>query len=681
MAERRLVLPYTPRGAAEYALHHGWPTAVLRGDVHLVNPNGNPYGTPPQVGYPSVYQGLPNTAATLLQWLGSPAGWTAANVLAVYQCDTASPLVCSLGLGPNLVAAGGPLTGRECVGLGQAGSFNSKIGVEVTAGAQAFEEAVASAFWRVAAGGTLAVGIVFRVNTNTPAGDYRVLQKENGWATTRWFLSVSTAYMRARVTTVASGDVDSVLAAIVPNDGGWHIAVINIVNGQVYLRSDLGTSAPSAFVGAVDDVGMLSGIFHPLACPAVQVAYVFTVDREVTAPLLTNFWRHAQTPVPFAYARTNPLVCPISASRVAAYGAGQAAVGYDAALVTAALGNPLGTGYLAEDGASFLGLGTDNMPAWVGTNATVAAADGPSGMRDAARVADADGVNAGYATSGLATLAGATAVPFRFATQCQAVAAGGLNAVLQVDFTGDAGGSELFTVATLAGTVPAAWGKFGGTVTPIRNAHTGVVTRSLPTDGVGASSGSVDFAEQWGVQNSALDRLAHRRVATGAAAATSTPEVSMVNTAHYIFSPLRGRIRLIIGGFQGTSGATFLQFGAAAAAGSLTLDYNAGQLRLRLWDGAAALIATLNCGAVNTARHVLDLLYDSAAPIRGGATGGYLVVREGAAILGEGGAAWVAATVAVTPLRCGADAGVANAARCFIELTELRSCPGDVQDY
>ena len=51
--------------------------------------------------------------AELLRWLGggvAPAGWGVANVLAIYQCDTATPLVDSLGLGPNLVAAGGPLT-------------------------------------------------------------------------------------------------------------------------------------------------------------------------------------------------------------------------------------------------------------------------------------------------------------------------------------------------------------------------------------------------------------------------------------------------------------------------------------------------------------------------------------------------------------------------------------------
>ena len=94
----------------------------------------------------------------------------------------------------------------------------------------------------------------------------------------------------------------------------------------------------------------------------------------------------------------------------------------------------------------------------------------------------------------------------------------------------------------------------------------------------------------------------------------------------------------------------------------------------------AALLAAINCGAVNTARHVIDCLWSSTSPVRGGAAGGYMVCKEGATILGEGGAAWAVPTAAVTPLGIGCDSGSANAARAFIELVGIWSQPGSVTD-
>jgi hypothetical protein len=199
--------------------------------------------------------------------------------------------------------------------------------------------------------------------------------------------------------------------------------------------------------------------------------------------------------------------------------------------------------------------------------------------------------------------------------------------------------------------------------------------------GSAALGDNCEFGELTLVKNRATPPLAWRRAPLTPAAAVSTviPAYEVVNASNAYYLPLRGRIRLAIGNFQGTAGATFLQFGASAAAGSLCLDYSGGQLRLRMYDAAAGLIATLNCGAVNTARHVFDLLYDSRAPIRGGVAGGYIIVKEGSTILGEGGAAWVAQVAAVTPLWIGSLTGT-NAARCLIELLEIKSMPGSVQD-
>jgi hypothetical protein len=136
----------------------------------------------------------------------------------------------------------------------------------------------------------------------------------------------------------------------------------------------------------------------------------------------------------------------------------------------------------------------------------------------------------------------------------------------------------------------------------------------------------------------------------------------------------------VIGGFQGTSGAFFLGFGVAGAAGSLALSYNAGQLIFRIWDSAGAGVAVLNCGALDAARHVIDCLWNSTAPILGGAASGYMICKEEATILGEGGAAWVAPTAGVGPLGIGCDSGATVSARCLVELAGIWSQPGCVND-
>jgi hypothetical protein len=179
---------------------------------------------------------------------------------------------------------------------------------------------------------------------------------------------------------------------------------------------------------------------------------------------------------------------------------------------------------------------------------------------------------------------------------------------------------------------------------------------------VGASLGTVDFAEVWGVQNSALARLAWRRVATGAAAATGTATLSYTNLLNARYSPVRGRIRLRISDFAGTNGATFLCLGVPAAAGALVLDYSGGALRLRIWDDVAALAGTATCGAVSTANHEYTIEWD--------ATVGRAAVLEGAAVLGSFAAVWVPEPNAITPIYVGTDNAGANAARCSVTLLQ-----------
>lgn len=664
----RMVFPATPRAAAEYALNYGWETAALRGaSPYLCNVNGNINGTPAQVGYPSVYQAFPPTADTLLRWLGAgvyPAGVGVANCLAIYDCLTPSPLTDSLGLGPNLVAAGGPLTGRECVGLGQAGSWTSKVGVELLDNnANRFSDAGGGTFG-VPDGEVRSFLAVIRFNPNCSLAGARVIGQEPG--APLWTVALvppNTLYIYG-----SAAYVNTSVAATWP-EGAWH-SVVGVMDSRVpgahtvALRTDLGDNISAGFAGTMAGAGSIFriGFGSALNSAGFQLAYLAFFNAEITSAMRANFWRHAQTPVPFLHARLNPLICPIGPSRVACYSGGnvgQAAVGYDASLVSASLGNALGSGYVAEDGLTWLGIGTTAQTAWAGTNATNTATDGPSGMRDSARVSDADVVNAGFVTSGSANLAGATNVAFQFAAWRQAVAAGGTNAVYRAYFTGDGGGPEELTWATDAGTVPVAWGRIAGNCTPVGAAHTAVVVRLYPTDAVAASTGTVDFCVEGGIQNRNFDWLAHRRAAAGATSATTTPSILVVNTANRYYNPLRGRQRIIIGNFQGTSGAVFLGFGLAGTAGSLMLSYNAGQLILRIWDNAAALVAAVNCGAVNTARHVFDVVWDSMVD--------YFAVLEGGTVLGSFAGPWTPGVAAVTPLGFGCDNSGSNAARCILE--------------
>jgi len=303
---------------------------------------------------------------------------------------------------------------------------------------------------------------------------------------------------------------------------------------------------------------------------AWQIAYCAMFDTALTSAMRVTFWRAFNANglgTDPTYIRANPLVTRITNifGNVACYGANQPAIGYNA---NASAGdNPLELGVVCEDGASFLGLGSTNMAAYVGTNAAVTATDGPSGMRDACRVADTDAVNAGYATSGSANLVGATNVAHIFSAYVKSGGVG-TNAYYYSYFTGDGGGPELIQNWGILGAVLAVWRPFiGGVVTPVGPAHTAVVTRLIPTDNVGASLGTVDFAEVWGMANATADRATWRRAAAGAASATGTPSLSYTNVANARYSPTRGRLTARVCGWAKKEEALI---GTYAAAGGTT---------------------------------------------------------------------------------------------------------------
>lgn len=662
----RLVLPATPAEIAKYHLNLGWETASLHGESsRVLNVNGNPCGTPAQLGYPSNYQALPADADTLLRWLGGgayPAGWGLANVLAIYLCDTASPLVDSLGLGPNLVAAGGPLTGRECVGLGQAGSFTSKVGVEFIDNSVNRFVSGDAAFMNVAVGQIKSFLLVLRFNWNALTALTRIIGKE---VAPLW-----TLVLNGPGSLALYGPAYAVSAVVlVPwTDEAWHsvVGVLDCVANVTRLRTDQGDAVSAPFVGDLVNAGFLRLGQYSGNATGCQIAYLACTDLEITSAMRAAFWRHAQLWTPFTHARLNPLIAPIAVSRVAAWAGGnvgQAAVSYDASLVTAPLGNPLGSGYVCEDGATFEPIGSDDFygnSITGGSPCVLTSVDGPSRMRDGMRVTMGAAWGAAFAwTPALGTpIVGASNVPWRLDLDYRRALVG-TTARAGYYFTGSGGGPEFFTVIADAAS-PADWGRNGGTATPANADQTAfyVVT------GAAANLDDCDFGEPAVIKNRLFANLAWRRVGTAAAAATTTPSVTVVNTNNYVYNPFRGRQELTIGDFQGTAGATFLRFGVPGAAGALCLDYNAGQLRLRIWDAAAALAVTVNGGAVNANRHRYAAAWDSQVGVA--TLSEYNSVTREWTVLGAWAGAWTSAPGAVTPLYYGSNGG-ANAARCFIE--------------
>jgi hypothetical protein len=646
--------------------------AVLRGaSPWVLNTRGTPaLGSSWQADAPSVYQGFPADADTLLRWLGAgvyPAGFAVGDVAAIYLVNTATPLVDSLGLGPNLVAANGPLTGRECVGLGQTASFTSKVGIEFTGAVhQNFADA-GVAFGNVAAGHILSFLIVFRVNPAEADGSFdRFFEKA---AATGYEFDIDAGGISLYNFGGASG---CILGGTNFRDGAWHVAVVvlDCVAPIRRLLTDLGNGAPfGAAPGAIAAAAPFclgSTAWNPAK---MQVAYFAAVNKEITSAMMAAFWRHGQLPIPFLHARSSPMIAPITASRVAAWAAGnvgQPCLAYSASLVTATEGNGQGSGYMAEDGITFEPVGSTDFytNTTVGAGGAKASVDGPSGMRDGVRYTMGGiwRVWAAYIPVGGVPIVGVSNIPWRSDINYRRATVN-TTGRLGLYFGGSAAGVETFTLISDAAT-PVDWVRGGGTCTPV-NADQNVVYVEF---GSAALGDNCEFGELTLVKNRATSPLAWRRAPLTPAAAVSTvlPAYEAVNTGNYLYNPLKGKERIIVGAFAGGAGATFLRFGAPGGAGSLLLDYNAGpQLRLQVWDAAAALALTILGGPLSGARHVIDIEWDTQAPLSG-IGGAYAAVTVDGVVVGAWLAPWTPAVAAVTPLWWGSNGGV-NAARCIIE--------------
>ena len=653
--------------------------AITRAALHgaspyLLNTRGYPaFGASWQGDAPSNYMPIPTTDAEAVA-LGWPSIAAAVDG-DIWLCDEAAGNLVGEVNGYALTPYGAPLQNREFVGCGYGGGFTTKRAVEAqaTTGMGFVDAAMADLN-----PGTndFSVSVLIRLNPASTfgfiIGKYDPFVSSIGW---------HVAYTVAGRIDMWLGDASGTtnhIGAFVALDGSVHLITISVDrNGNVswYVDDQATVTMAALRPGTISQNNRAFSLAgrdgSGWSCYG-QIAWAWhNIGVACDRTGHDNLWRHGRIYAPYAYGMANPMVAPISPSRVACWSGGntpQVPVGYHASLVSAARGNALGTGYPCEDGASFEAIGSTDFY----TNTAVAggcaraSVDGPSGMRDGVRVtmggAWAAGVN-GYLRAGGVAIVAASNVAWR---QDMNYRRATVNTTARhgMYFTGDGGGPEFFTLVADAAS-PVDWTRAGGTCTPVGAAHNVFFTQY----GAAALNDNCDFGEPAVIKNRTTPSLTWRRVGTAAAAGTSTPTYQLTNTNNRYYNPLRGQIRLIIGGFQLTDGAVFLQFGAAAAAGSLTLDYNAGQLRLRIWDATPALAATVLCGALDATEWQLVISYDSTTPVRNSGNANVVVerVNPGAPTtwLGASWGVWTAPTAAVLGLYFGSNAG-ANAARCYL---------------
>ena len=686
----RQVLPATPRMAAEYAANFGWITASLKGaSADALNVNGNPYGNPPQVGMPSVYQGFPITGAEILRWCGSPAGWVAANFRAAYLCDTATPLVDSLAISPNLVDTGGVPTGRECVDLGTT-SFNAKLGIEFLEGGGArFKMAAGNeAIFDLTGGAVVSHLLVYRVLGSSTGGYRRMGGKQaaglNGyeWGNNngQWWSQIVASIGNALNT-----------GASVQRDGAWHSATMtydDTAKSHTFESDNDPVGFTGNYAGSASGVhnwglGPKAGLGSAAGC---QYAYVVVADKQITPAMRQAFWRHAQLHAPWLFACASSRSCRMTSDRIANYGSGQVAVGYEPSLVTVPLGNPGGTGIIAEDGLVYLDFGADRLNSWtLAANATKVPTTGPDGLYEAVELTDADATFQGNLQSPLAAIPGADSTKkFRFDFDIAGVGGTTLSMV-DFEFSGDPGGPEglLWWPSALG----ANWGKRVGTVVvPARPAHDHVQVRVYPTDYWTALTGVVKFAHptmvyDWhGGAGEGDGPLLWKLPLSGSGANTMPQPITNLANTGTVFNPLRGAIDLVVGGFLGPRDdipATFIDFnnGVNNNGRILWQVTVAGATQIQMWDSAGALVVNIAGTAPNALRHKMRLVWDSAVPV-GQSFGTYyhaLLLIDDAVDSGDGAAAWTPALAStMTNLYVGTTA-TTSAARALIESCEVWS--------
>ena len=507
-------------------------------------------------GIAGMVQPFPTTAAGYIAAMPGTAA-VAANVAGAYLCANAGAQLDSLALGPNL-AQTAALDSRIAVALAGGGSFAAKLAVELLGGAQYYADA-GTAFGN-ANGSIVTVHGAFRIRPGAAATETWIASKWNG--TVGWTLSCSSTYLRA--TAAGSGTTQRASIAVDPRDGAWHwfILTLDDTGKVVKLFSDLGSATSAAYTGSVTNAGHFS-LGYTSASFAGQVAVCYVLNAALTLADGTAFWHHALAGglagVTNTYARTNPLRVAVSSAYIGGFGAGQVATAYHPSLPVDAA-NALLTGEMLNAAMSFLGINSANLPGWTGTNATLTAADGRSGMRDAVQVASTS--NGGYASSGTATGLSTKVGDSFCAGSLARRGAADTNAVVSLYLAGSGGGAEEIVCKTLTGTVPTAEATYPdgdgkcptwyGSAACANAGQTSAVMRLYPQ--IGAATGTIIFSEAWAMTGTAVPPLAYRATAAGAAVSTGVPSESFTNVGNARYTPAKGALTLPLAGFVNPAG-------------------------------------------------------------------------------------------------------------------------------
>jgi len=622
--------------------------------------------------YPGEQQAFPSTAAATLAALGSPVGWTATDVYGAYLCDSATPLVDSLGFGPALNSNGvNALNQREGVGLPTT-SFNAKLVAELIAAGGAFNEAVASAYSTVPAGEQRSLLALVRMNSAVASGGYLFVMSGgvNVWGLQYYVDSVSGDYWVIRTYTPGVATVGTVGAGLVSGIWTWVAVTLDGVGKSVNV---LGAGG-DGFGGAYGPNDLIDAA--PIFCVGTnwggnsrfQIAGFWWFKKILTHAMCASFWRafnlnEFNTPV--AYTRAGPLVAPITASRVAAYGTDQPAVGFNANFV-AGTGNAAKVGTVCEDGITFEAIGSDNCSANTTPQAggVVLAVDGPSGMRDGMRYT-MGGVwavaNAGYQPNAGCAIVGASNVPWRLDVDYRR---GLVNTTARTAlyYSGSGAGVETFLIISSAAS-PVDFVRGGGTCTPMNADQTAVYVLY----GASLAGDDCDFGEPALVKSRSTAPLAWRRVGLAAAASTATPVTSITNVGNARYSPAKGRLTIRFAGMLAavTGGECLISCGPTGNPGCLWITRATGTLTMLICDDAGAVVINFNTAAIAVnVEHTIIVQWDAAA--------GTASIMEGGAVLGSQAVApWIPEPTDVTPIYVGVGTAGLTAARCLVALENI----------
>ena len=585
----------------------------------------------------------------------------------IWTCDEAAGNLVGKVRGYQLAPNGGALQNREFVGAPYGTSFNAKKCVEGTSGSIRFAQTPAGG--RV---GTqdFTISVLLRNVSYIPAVAERILTARGGglgwelWATQG--VAGSILWMQdATSNTARQGPV-------VPSDGSPHLLTVSVAragNTSFYLDGAVSVVLASVRPLTLDDGVAAFCVGSPNGFGFFgQTAWVYyNIGTAATRTGHDALWRAFKTSAfntPSIYTRTTPMRCAITANRVAAYGAGQVGVGFDAGAVDAPGGNALGTGVLMEEGAVFQNINSVALAAWGTGGNTSAAADGADEMRSGLLVTQKVGNWAvpapSYIYGNAGTPGAGTNVPWVVGGEYKRSTVG-TTARVNVLFQGDPGGAEEFAVLS-DDAAPVDWKHFFAVSTPTRAAHTAanvLLGAKLVND-------NCVYSDIYQVKNRAVDIAARILVGTVSVSTTATPHWHVDNTGNIRYNPARGAYTIDFSGFPGVN-ATFLGFGAALAAGTMILDYAAANLRLRIYDSAGALVDTVLGGALGTGRYSVTVLWDAYTPLPlNGAPGQHMALCSGNVVLGASAVAWTPALAGPGTLHIGTLDDGSLPARCII---------------